>query len=327
MSDPSELGFDGRVALITGAGRGIGRQHALTLAARGASVVVNDYGVGLRGEHGGDSSPADSVVAEIRAAGGEAMAACCDIGDAAQVDAMVESAVARYGRLDILIHNASTYADPSAFEHARVDDLARILRVNVSGGWNVAHAAWPHMQRQRHGRIVLTGSGAGMFGRRRDQAYSVAKSALIGLTKVLATEGEKQGIRVNQVGPVAFTEAASAQGIAPIMGRFAPPIMVTHLVAVLAHERCPVNGEMFHCGGGFVARVFVGETPGKMYTFDTMSPESVLAGMDEIMREDGYAIPANSDRSGARLSAGIASVNPEFAAILAEAKRQRDSRS
>jgi NAD(P)-dependent dehydrogenase (short-subunit alcohol dehydrogenase family) len=327
MMAPDTLGFEGRVALITGAGRGIGRQHALTLAARGAKVVVNDYGVGLRGELGGDPGPADAVVAEIRAAGGEAMAACRDIGDAAQVATMVESVIARHGRLDVLIHNASSYADPGPFEQARVDDLERILRVNVFGGWNVAHAAWPQMQRQGYGRIVVTGSGAGMFGRRRDQAYSVAKSALIGLTKVLATEGERQGIRVNQVGPVAFTESASAQGIAPLMARFAPPIMVTHLVAVLAHERCPVNGEMFHCGGGFVARVFVGETPGKVYTLEAMSPESVLAGMDEIMREEGYAIPANSDRSGARLSAGIASVNPDFAAALAEAKRAREPRN
>lgn len=321
------LRFDDRVVLITGAGRGIGRQHALFFAERGATVVVNDYGVGLRGQDGNDAGPADAVVDEVRKAGGTAMSACCDIGDAAQVQAMVDAVIARHGRVDVVIHNASTYADLGAFEDARVADLERILRVNVTGGWNVAQAAWPHMQRQGHGRIVMTGSGAGLFGRRRDQAYSVAKSALIGLTKVLATEGERQGIKTNLVGPVAFTDNSKAQGIPSIMERFAPPVMVTNLVAVLSHDQCPVNGEMFHCGGGFVARVFVGETPGTVYTLETMTPEAVLADMDTILREEGYAVPANSDRSGARLSAAIASVNPDFAAVLDAAKRERASRA
>jgi 3-hydroxyacyl-CoA dehydrogenase/3a,7a,12a-trihydroxy-5b-cholest-24-enoyl-CoA hydratase len=285
--------------------------------------VVNDYGVGGRGERGGNSGPADAVVSEIKAAGGDAMSACCDIGDAGQVQAMTAAAVERWGSLDVVIHNASTYADLGPFEAAKVADLERILRVNVSGAWNVAHAAWPHMQRHGHGRIVMTGSGAGLFGRRRDQAYSVAKSALIGLTKVLATEGERQGIKVNLVAPVAFTEQSNAQGIPSIMERFAPPVMVSHLVTLLAHAACPVNGEMFHCGGGFIARVFVGETPGTVYTLDTMSPERLLEEMPRILEEAGYAVPANSDRSGARLSAAIASVNPEFAQVLAAAKLER----
>ncbi|UXJ50274.1 SDR family NAD(P)-dependent oxidoreductase [Pseudomonas citronellolis] len=317
------LNFNGKVVLITGAGRGIGRQHALSLAERGAYVVVNDYGVGGRGEQGGNSGPADSVVAEIRAVGGNAIAACCDIGDSEQVDRMMDVVIEQWGRVDALIHNASTYADLGPFESADVQDLERIMRVNVTGGWNVAHAVWPHMQRQGHGRIVMTGSGAGMFGRRRDQAYSVAKSALIGMTKVLATEGERQGIRVNLVGPVAFTDQSKAQGIPSIMERFAPPIMVSHLVVLLAHADCPVNGEMFHCGGGFVSRVFVGETPGTVYTLDSMSPEGLLEELPRILDETGYAVPANSDQSGARLSAGIASINPEFAEALAAAKRER----
>ena len=317
------LTFDKQVVLITGAGRGIGRQHALFLASRGARVVVNDYGGGLRGENGNNPGPAEEVVAEIRASGGSAMAACCDIGDAAQVEAMVAATLKQYGRLDVLIHNASVYAPLGSFAQARVEDLERIMRVNVTGGWLVAQAAWRQMVDQGYGRIVVTGSGAGFFGRRQDHAYSVAKSALMGLTKVLAAEGEALGIRANLVGPVAFTENSKAQGIPSIMAQFAPPIMVTHLVAVLAHEQCPVNGEMFHCGGGFVARVFVGETDGTVYTLDTMSPESVLAGMDRIMDEADYAIPATSDRSGAHLSAAIASVNPGFAQAIAEAKQRR----
>ncbi|MGF6330979.1 NAD(P)-dependent dehydrogenase (short-subunit alcohol dehydrogenase family) [Pseudomonas sp. BS3782 TE3695] len=318
------LSFDAKVALITGAGRGIGRQHALSLAERGAFVVVNDYGVNGRGEQGGNADPAASVVAEIHASGGQAMVACCDIGDSAQVAEMMDAVIARWGRIDIVIHNASTYADLGPFESTRVDDLERIMRVNVTGGWNVAHAAWPHMQRQGQGRIVMTGSGAGMFGRRRDQAYSVAKSALIGLTKVLATEGERQGIMVNLVGPVAFTDQSKAQGIPSIMERFAPPIMVSNLVMLLGHTDCPVNGEMFHCGGGFVSRVFVGETSGVTFTLEDMSPEGLLEALPRIMDETDYAVPRSSDQSGARLSAGIASVNPEFAEVLAAAKRARD---
>ena len=317
------LKFDGQVALITGAGRGIGRQHAISLAERGACVVVNDYGVDGRGEQGGNTGPADSVVAEIRAAGGQAIVACCDIGDSTQVEQMVDAVIAQWGRIDILIHNASTYADLGPFESTRVADLERIMRVNVTGGWNVAHAVWPHMQRHGHGRIIMTGSGAGMFGRRRDQAYSVAKSALIGMTKVLATEGDQQGIKVNLVGPVAFTDQSKAQGIPSLMERFAPPVMVSNLVMLLAHTDCPVNGEMFHCGGGFVARVFVGETAGASFTLDTMSPESLLEALPQILDETGYAVPKSSDQSGARLSAGIASVNPEVAEALAAANRDR----
>jgi hypothetical protein len=200
------------------------------------------------------------------------------------------------------------------------------MRVNVTGGWNVAQAVWPHMQSQGFGRIVITGSGAGFFGRRGDQAYSVAKSALMGFTRLLATEGEPQGIKVNLVGPVSFTENSKQQGIPAIMEKFAPPIMVTNLVAVLIHKDCPVNGEMFHCGGGFVARVFIGVTQGAVYTLDSMSPEAVLADLGQILDEEKYIVPRNSDRSGAHLSAKIASANPEFAEVLAEAKRARHSK-
>ena len=320
------LRFDHQVVLITGAGRGIGRQHALFFASRGAKVVVNDYGGGLRGENGHNPAPADQVVAEIRAAGGTAMAACCDIGDGPQVQAMIDSAIGQFGRLDVLVHNASVYAPLGSFADARAEDLERILRVNVLGGWHVAHAAWRQMLAQGYGRIVMTGSGAGFFGRRKDQAYSIAKSALMGFTKVLATEGAKLGIKVNLVGPVAWTDASRDQGMPFIMARFAPPIFITNLVAVLAHECCPVNGEMFHCGGGFVARVFVGETPGAVFDAEATTPEAVLAGMDRIMAAEDYTIPPNSDRSGAHLSAAIAAVNPAFARLLAEAKQGRQQR-
>jgi len=317
------LRFDDQVVLITGAGRGIGHQHALFLAERGAKVVVNDYGVGLRGENGGNPVFADAVAAEIEAAGGTALSACCDIGDKGQVDAMMAGVIQRFGRIDVVIHNASVYADLGSFADARVEDLERIMRVNAVGGWNITHAAWPHMIEQKYGRVVITGSGAGFFGRRKDHAYSIAKAALMTMTKLLATEGAALGIKVNLIGPVAWTDQSKAQGIPPLMEKFAAPVQISKVVAVLAHADCPVTGEMFHTGGGFVARVFVGETQGAVFDVERMTPEDVLAGMPRIMDESGYIVPPNSDRSGAHLSASIAAANPAFAAALEEAKRNR----
>ena len=314
------LSFENRVVLITGAGRGIGRSHALYLASCGANVVVNDNGTARHDGGGNNPGPADSVVEEIRAAGGTAIAACCDITDASQVRAMMDAVLARFGRIDVVIHNASVYAPLGEFAAARVEDLDRILRVNVHGGWNVTQAAWSHMLAQGYGRIVVTGSGAGFFGRRKDHAYSIAKGALMTFTKLLATEGEKRGIKANLIGPVAWTENSQSQGIPTLMETFAQPVMISHVVAALAHDDCPVNGEMFHCGGGFVARVFIGETLGTVFTADSMTPEAVLGAMGKIMDTTDCKVPANSDRSGAHLSASIAAVNPEFAAALAAAK-------
>lgn len=317
------LRFDDRVVLITGGGRGIGREHSLYFAARGAQVVVVDNGTSRHDGGGRNPQPAESVVAEIRAAGGRAMPVCCDITDAAHVRAMTDAVLSAWRRIDVVVHNASVYAPLGRFAEARLEDLDRILRVNVHGGWNVLQAAWTPMLEQGYGRIVVTGSGAGFFGRRKDHAYSIAKAALMTMTRLLATEGEQAGIKANLIGPVAWTENSSAQGIPSLMEEFAPPVMVSHVVAALAHEQCPVNGEMFHCGGGFVARVFVGETSGTVFAPDAMTPEAVIGAMSTILDTREFKVPANSDRSGAHLSAAIAAANPEFAAALAAAKASR----
>lgn len=323
MKPGERLDFTGRVAIVTGGGRGIGRSHALQLASRGAAVIVNDYGGDRFGAGGGNAGPASEVAGEIESLGGKALGECVDITDEAATGTMIERAVSRFGRIDIVIHNASVFAEPSPFADARSEDLRRIMRVNVDGGWHVTQAAWRHMVGQGHGRIVMTGSGAGFFGRRRDHAYSVAKSALIGFTKLLATEGAEHGIKANIIGPIAWTGNSALQGIPPIMERFARPEQVSNLVTVLAHDGCPVTGEMFHVGGGFVSRIFMGETPGVVFRGADMSPEAVRDHLADIMAEAGYSVPANSDRSGALVSRAIASVEPEFASVLAEAKAAR----
>jgi NAD(P)-dependent dehydrogenase (short-subunit alcohol dehydrogenase family) len=315
------LTFDNRVVVITGAGRGLGRQHALLLAERGARVVVNDYGGGLKGENGNNPQPADEVVAAIRAAGGTAIAACCDIGERKQAESMVDAAIVEFGRVDAVIHNASVYATLGPFTEASPEDLERVLRVNVNGGWHVTQAAWRQMVKQGYGRIVLTGSGAGFFGRRTDQAYSAAKAALMGLVKVLAAEGVSLGIKANLVGPIAWTEHAKAQKAPSFMAQVAPPILVTNLVAMLVHEQCPVSGEMFHCGAGFVSRVFVAETEGVVFDPATMTPETVLASLDQIMSEPGYYVPRHSNKS--HIFAAVSKANPAAAKLIAEARNQQ----
>ncbi len=312
--------FDDRVVLITGAGRGIGRGHALYFAERGARVVVNDNGTTRHDGSGHNPGPTEAVVAEIRAAGGTAIAACCDITARDRVVEMIDTAIAEFGRIDVVVHNATVFAPPSDFDGASVADLDRILRVNVHGGWNVLQAAWPHMLRQAYGRIVVTGSGAGFFGRRHDHAYSIAKGALTTLTKLIATEGESSGLKANLIGPAAWTENAKAQGMPPMMERFAPTVLISHIVAALAHEQCPVNGEMFHCGGGFLARVFVGETKGTAFASASMTPEAVSAAMASVLDTREFIVPSSTDASTAHLNAGIAAANPEFAAALGTGK-------
>jgi NAD(P)-dependent dehydrogenase (short-subunit alcohol dehydrogenase family) len=279
-------------------------------------VVVNDYGGGLRGEDGNNPGPADAVVAEIEAEGGTALAACCDIGSAQQVTEMMAAVLARFGRVDVVVHNASTYAELSAFDGSRVEDLERILKVNAVGGWNVTQAAWGAMQRQHYGRVVLTGSAAGYFGRPQDLAYSMAKAALMPMAKVLSAEGAPFGIKVNMMAPVAFTENAKAQGFPEFMGRYAPPILITHVVAALAHEDCPVNGEMLHCGGGYVGRAFVGETHGVVRTPETMSAESVIEDMGRILDMERFDVHATTEECGARLVRFLAAQHPDLAAAL-----------
>jgi NAD(P)-dependent dehydrogenase (short-subunit alcohol dehydrogenase family) len=200
-------GFEGRVAVVTGAGRGIGRAHALLLAERGASVVVNDLGGSMEGV-GADSGPASVVAAEIAATGGAAVADTSDVASEAGAQALVDTAVARFGRLDILVNNAGIIRW-AGFPEADADNLASHLAVHLGGSFNTARAAWPRMVEQGYGRIVMTTS-SGVFGLPTNLAYATAKAAVIGLTRSLNTAGAAHGIKINLIAPAAMTRMAGA---------------------------------------------------------------------------------------------------------------------
>ncbi|MGZ4452436.1 MAG: SDR family NAD(P)-dependent oxidoreductase, partial [Nocardioides sp.] len=233
--------FDGRVAVVTGAGRGIGRAHALLLADRGASVVVNDLGGSMDGV-GEDAGPASSVADEIVAAGGAAVADSSDVATAAGGQALIDAAVERFGRIDIVVNNAGIVRW-AGFPEADLDNLERHLAVHVAGSFNTTRAAWPHLVDQGYGRIVMTTS-TGMFGLPNNLSYATAKAAVIGLTRSLTTAGAAHGIKINLIAPAAMTRMAgqaddpadsSGGGPAPMA-----PDLVAPMVAFLAHEDCPV---------------------------------------------------------------------------------------
>ena len=243
--------FEGRVAVVTGAGRGIGRAYALLLAGRGARVVVNDLGGSMEGV-GADAEPASTVAAEIVAAGGVAIADTSDVATTAGAEALVDAAVEQFGRLDILVNNAGIIRW-AGFPEADADNLARHLAVHVGGSFNTTRAAWPHMVEQGYGRIVMTTS-TGMFGLPDNLSYATAKAAVIGLTRSLTTAGAAHGIKVNLIAPAAMTRMA---GRPPPDSTTMSPDLVAPMVAFLAHEACPVSGEIYTAGAGRFARIFI----------------------------------------------------------------------
>jgi NAD(P)-dependent dehydrogenase (short-subunit alcohol dehydrogenase family) len=281
--------FEGRVAVVTGAGRGIGRAYALLLAGRGARVVVNDLGGSMQGK-GEDAAVASTVAAEIGAAGGSAIADENDVASAAGARALVNSAVENFGRLDVLINNAGIIRW-AGFPEVDQDNLERHLAVHVLGSFNTTRAAWPHMVDQEYGRIVMTTS-SGIFGLPKNLSYATAKAGVIGLTRSLATTSEALGIKVNLIAPAAFTRmagaAAETEGDAPSP---MAPGLVAPLVAYLAHEACPVNGEMYAAGAGRFARIFIATTPGSVMAEPTM--ESIAENWEHINDEKGYSVPTD----------------------------------
>ena len=283
----SNLGFDGKVAIITGAGGGLGRQHALLMASRGALIVVNDLGGSVDGT-GASTSAAQKVVDEIKAAGGEAVADTNSVATPEGGEAIVQSAIDAYGRVDIVINNAGILRD-KAFHNMEPDLLNPVLDVHLKGAFYVTKPAFIRMREQGYGRIVSTSSAAGIFGNFGQTNYGAAKMGLVGFTRVLAVEGARNNIKANAIAPLALTRMTEN-----IMGGLADkldPGHVSPLVAFLAHENCPASGQVFSVGGGRVAQVFIGETKG--FYSPNLTPEDVESNWSTITDQTGYAVPAN----------------------------------
>jgi NAD(P)-dependent dehydrogenase (short-subunit alcohol dehydrogenase family) len=282
--------FDGRVAVVTGAGRGIGRAHARLLAQLGASVVVNDLGGSMTGA-GSDTGPAAEVVDEIVADGGVAVADDHDVSVEDGAGALIATALGRFGRIDVVVNNAGIirWAD---FPDADAENVERHLAVHVLGSFHTARAAWPHLVEQGYGRIVNTTS-SGMFGLPNNVGYATAKAGVVGLTRSLATAGAPHGIRCNLVAPAAFTRMAGAADPDSPMATTMDPDLVAPMVAFLAHEDCPVTGEIYSAGAGRFARIFVAQAEGYVDATGAPTVDDVAAHWAEINDESSYTVPAD----------------------------------
>ncbi|MFP3899250.1 MAG: SDR family NAD(P)-dependent oxidoreductase [Acidimicrobiia bacterium] len=278
------LRFDGRVAVVTGAGRGLGRAYARLLAERGAAVVVNDLGGSMAGE-GADAGPAAAVAAEITDAGGTAIADTSDVATEPGAEALVGAAARAFGRVDVLVANAGIMRW-APFPDVPTDDYEAHLAVHLGGSFFAARAAWPHFVDRGYGRVVLTTS-TGMLGLPGNTAYAVAKGGVIGLARSLATAGARHGVTANCIAPAASTRMAAGGG--PDM----PPERVAPMVAYLAHEACRVSGEIYTAGAGRFARLFIASTPGWVDEGGAATIEDVAAHWAAINDEAGYTVPAS----------------------------------
>jgi NAD(P)-dependent dehydrogenase (short-subunit alcohol dehydrogenase family) len=286
-----ELRFDDRVAIVTGAGRGIGRAHALELASRGARVVVADLGGEVDGS-GSSHGPADDVVGEIRATGGEAVACYGSVAIEADATAIVDTALDTFGRLDVVVNNAGIH-DPAPFESLSVEQFRRMFDVHFFGTMMVTHAAWPRFLAAGYGRVVNTTSEAILGGIPQLTSYGAAKGAVFGLTRNLATEGAAHGIRVNALAPRAHTRMSEsdAERLRSLFGMdddtirqvqaSMPPEHNAPAAAFLAHESCPLNGELLRVGMASVARLAMVHTVG--ITKDPITAEDIAEHLDAIL--------------------------------------------
>lgn len=292
----AELRFDGRVAVVTGAGRGLGRAYALLLASRGAKVVVNDSGGDVAG-NGIDPEPADDVVRQIIAAGGDAVACTESVTTPAGGEAIVATALTHFGRIDILIHNAGTVRRASLTEMS-YQDFDAVLDVHLRGAFHVVRPAFPVMCAAGYGRVVLTSSIGGLYGNRHVAGYAAAKAGVFGLANVVALEGAGEGVNCNVVVPAAVTRLADGLDVSayPPMG----PELVAPAVAWLAHESCEITGEMVVAVAGRLARAVIAEAPG-VYR-PSWSIEEVAAHSEAVRDMTGPVIfPVVPDGHGEHL--------------------------
>jgi NAD(P)-dependent dehydrogenase (short-subunit alcohol dehydrogenase family) len=296
LSATAELRFDGRVAVVTGAGSGVGRQHALAFAQRGASVVVNDLG-----------PSAAAVVGEITEAGGSAVACDASVATGDGAASIIEAALKHFGRIDAVVNNAGVLrsVDFGDMTEAIWD---QVVGVNLRGSFLVTQAAWGPMAAQGYGRVVFTSSNSGLLGTAGSSAYAASKAALWGLTRTLSLEGEPLGIRVNAIAPMAYTAMSQASRTAPPAWKSGEgnawsarldAALVSPGVLWLAHEQCDSTGEVLSVAAGRVARFFLGLTPG--FVDDELSPESLRDHLEQIRAVEGYDVLPNALEEGRRL--------------------------
>ena len=288
------IDFKGRVAIVTGAGGGLGRQHALALARRGAKVLVNDLGGAVDGS-GGTVTAAQAVVDEIRAAGGEALANGASVTDFAAVEAMVQQAIDAWGRVDILVNNAGILRDKS-FAKMSMDDFRLVVDVHLMGAANCCKAVWPHMVAQQYGRIVMTTSSTGLYGNFGQSNYGAAKLAQVGLMQTLAIEGAKYNIHVNALAPTAATRMT--EGLMPqeVLDALKPEAVVPAML-VLALESAPTR-TILCAGAGTFEAAHITLTQGIHLGIGADVPEQLAARLAEVTERAGEQVPQSGAAQG-----------------------------
>jgi NAD(P)-dependent dehydrogenase (short-subunit alcohol dehydrogenase family) len=297
--------FKDRVAVVTGAGGGLGRQHALLLAERGAAVVVNDLGGNVDGT-GSAAGAADGVVKEIRAKGGAAVAEYSSVATPDGGSAIIQKALDEFGRVDVVVNNAGILRD-KAFHNMEVDQITAVLDVHLRGSFFVTRAAWPHLREQGYGRVVMTSSASGVIGNFGQSNYGAAKMGVVGLVNVLKLEGAKYNIKVNAVAPIAVTRMTEELlGAFGITAEQFGPALVSPAVAYLASEACELTGEVWSVGGGSVSRFFVGLTDGFFkhpLTTGEITIEDIAEHLEDIRSTDDYLIPMSNQDEFQKLGA------------------------
>lgn len=294
--------FDDRVAIVTGAGTGLGRAHALGLAARGARLVINDLGASTSGE-GASAGAAGAVVDEIRARGGQAIAHGADVSDEGQVADMVARAMAEWGRVDILVNNAGILRDKS-FAKMDMADFRKVIDVHLIGSAICAHAVWPIMRERKYGRIVMTSSASGLYGNFGQANYGAAKAGIVGLMNVLHHEGMRDNIRVNTLAPTAATRMTEQLLPEQALDLLAPETITPGLL-YLVSEDAP-SKVILAAGGGCFAQTRITETEGIVLQDEEISPEAVAARFAEIAAPDGAREMADAFAQTRRFTARAA---------------------
>jgi NAD(P)-dependent dehydrogenase (short-subunit alcohol dehydrogenase family) len=278
--------FDGRVAIVTGAGHGLGKSYALALGARGAKVVANDIGGAIDGS-GGSATPADAVVEEIRAAGGEAVANYDSVAERETAANIVQTAIDSFGSIDIVINNAGIVRDKT-FHKMTLDDYEFVVKVHFLGSVYVTHAAFPHMRDANYGRILMVSSNSGLYGNFGQTNYSAAKMAVVGFMNTLKLEGARNNITINALAPLAATRIAEPSGIFEVYdAELVTPEAVAAMVSYLVSEECTDSGNVLSATAGYYSRIQVMEGAGvRVDPRDTMTPEKIAELWPQIIAMD-----------------------------------------